>query len=392
MSDSYPSLILSSSAKKRRSRCHPWIFSNEIENPPHLAPGSLVTIHYSEGAECWTGYYNPHSLIAVRVLAQGQTIIDETWIDKKMESAWRYRQSLALPREAYRLIHGEADGLPGLIVDGYGKVCVIQSLTAGMDHLLEGVLSALKKRLHPDSILVRCDHEVRHLEGLASWKKTVWGEVPSRITVRCHGLQLSCDLLEGQKTGLYLDQMENNQRLAHFARDQVCLDLCCHLGSAGLMMAQAGAGSVLGIDASGAALALAAENAGLNKLDNIRFVVGDIFDFLKELCQHGDRYGVINLDPPPFAKRKKDVESALRGYRELNRRAFRLLREGGILCTSTCSHHIQRDLFLEMLILAARDSGRQARLIEVRGQAADHPPLLSAPETNYLTCVLMQVE
>ncbi len=385
-------LILSTEAKKRRSRLHPWIFSNEIQKAPNVEPGEIVEIRYASGSECWTGYYNPHTLIAARILDEGSISIDSTWIATRLQRARQYRESLKLEREAYRLVNGEADGLPGLIVDCYGPVVVVQSLTAGMDHLLPLITEALANLLKPAGILGRCDAPVRSLEGIENWARPVWGELPEKAEVECHGLTFLVDILQGQKTGLFLDQMENNRFLATFAKGQRCLDVCCYTGACALQMALGGASEVSGIDVAGEAIQRAGINAGRNGFQGITFEAKDAFETLKDLSNRRERYDIINLDPPAFAKRRKDVEDALRGYRELNRRAFRQLHEGGILCTSTCSHHITRERFLEMLVLAARDAGRLAKIVEVRGQAADHPSLLSAPETAYLTCVVLRVE
>jgi 23S rRNA (cytosine1962-C5)-methyltransferase len=392
MSADRPELILSPAARKRRARLHPWIFSNEVEAAPQTEPGTLVRIRYASGSECWTGYYNPSSLIAARILADGDIPIDEAWLGRRLRDALDYRQKLGVSRNAMRLVHGEGDGLPGLVVDRYSDVLVAQSLTAGMDRLLPIVVSVLQELVQPASIIGRCDAEVRSREGLEAWNQILAGETPGQTLVECHGTRFAVDVCHGQKTGLFLDQMENIEALARYAEGGTALDLCCYTGAFSLSLARAGAHAVHGIDAANDAILRAQANAALNGVEGrVTFEVNDAFDAVRKLCEEKTRYDVVNLDPPAFAKRKKDVDNALRGYRELNRRAIKLVRAGGILCTSTCSHHISRELFLEMLILAARDSGRLAKVVEVRGQASDHPPLLAAPETSYLTCVLLQV-
>jgi 23S rRNA (cytosine1962-C5)-methyltransferase len=350
-----------------------------------------VLIQFPGESEVWTGYYNPHSLIAARVLEEGVVDIDGDWIEGRLLSALRYREKLDLSRSARRLVHGESDGLPGLIVDQYGKTLAIQSLTAGMDLLLPLVTDRLVGLLQPDCVLVRCDAEIREREGLGSWNRVVHGDLPENPVVECHGIRYTVDLAAGQKTGLFLDQMENIQTLALLTGGKKVLDACCYTGAFALSLAAAGAASVEAFDASGEAIDLAQRNAASNHLEGIQFSTQDVFEYFARLCREHRGFDLVNLDPPAFAKRKKDVENALKGYRELNRRAFKLLSEGGILCTSTCSHNITREDFLEMLMLAARDAGRSARIIEVRGQAADHPPLLAAPETRYLTCVILEV-
>lgn len=387
-----PVLTLSPEARKRRARLHPWVFSNEIQKAPPLPPGSLVLLKYPTGSDCWTAYYNPHSLIAARILADGECTIDHTWVSERISLAIAYRQRLALERDARRTVHGEADGLPGLVVDSYGAFLVVQSLTAGMDNLLPLVVDALREQISPKGILIRSDSEIRALEGLDLYTKQIEGDTSAPIEVTCHGIRFEIVPLESQKTGLYLDQMENHATLAEFAGEADALDVCCYTGSCIFFMKNAGARTALGIDCASTAIAQAQRNADLNRMSGITFEVADAFDRLKALVQSNRQFDLINLDPPPFAKRRKDLDNALRGYRELNRRAFRLLKSGGILATSTCSHHITPEIFLEMLSLSARDSMRRSRVIDVRQQAADHPWLLSAPETRYLCCAILQVE
>jgi 23S rRNA (cytosine1962-C5)-methyltransferase len=388
----YPLLLLKKEAIKRRARRHPWIFSNELAGNTSLPAGSLVHIKFPDDSSVWTGYYNPHSLIAIRVLDFGVVIINPDWIGQRIESALNYRKNLHLEREAIRLIHGEADGLPGLIVDQYKDVLVVQSLTAGMDQILPTVTEILQDILQPKSIIGRLDHDYRELEGLPQSISVLVGVHDGPVQVKCHGVDFQVDLLSGQKTGLFLDQMENIQQLVRFAPGASVFDVCSYTGAFSLALAHQGAKSVTALDASGNALEDLRSNARLNNLDCITTLEGNAFDLLPNLVNQKQTFDLVNLDPPAFAKKKKDLTAALKGYRELNRRVFRLVRRGGILASSTCSHHVSPEDFLEMLQLAARDSGRTVRIIEVRGQASDHPVLLSAPETRYLTFVLMQVE
>lgn len=389
--DARPTIILSPLAKKRRARRHPWIFSNEIQGKPQVAPGSIVSVRYEDDADVWTGYFNPHSLIALRILDSGAVDIDLGWVRSRVQKALGLRKRLQLHRDAIRLINGEADGLPGLVVDQYGKVLVVQSHTAGMDLLLPWVVSSLEEFVPCDGIHGRLDAEVRKLENVPLESRTLSGVVPAKVEVNCHGVRFLGTPSEGQKTGLFLDQMENIQALVPWARGAEVLDLCCYTGAFAITLAKAGAGRVEAIDSDAGAIAQARENARLNELGETGFEKADVFEKLKELNEKRRTYDLINLDPPAFAKRKKDVENAMRGYRELNRRAIRLVRPGGILSTATCSHHISRESFLEMLILAARDSGRDARILEARGPALDHPSLLAAPETTYLSFFILQI-
>ncbi len=388
-----PTLFLSPVARKRRARLHPWVFSNELAAVPALEPGTVVTLREPEREEAWTAYYNPHSLIAARILDRGEVEIDAAWIAARISNAVQLRDRLGLARNALRLVHSEADGLPGLIVDRYADVLALESLTAGMDRLLLLVVPALVHALQPRAIVGRLDNEMRALEGLPPSVANLHGEAPQRVEVECHGTRLRVDVAGGQKTGLFLDQMENIEALVPFAVGARVLDVCCYAGACAIRLARAGAAEVQALDVSVAALAAARTNAECNGVaERIRFSEADAFRALPELVKARERFDAVHVDPPAFARRKKDLPAALSGYHELNRRAFRLVKPGGILSTSTCSHHVSAEAFLEMLSLAARDNGRHAAVLEVRGQAADHPPLLAAPETRYLTCVILRVE
>lgn len=386
-----PVLVLNHQAAKRRARLHPWVFSNEVAQAPAVAPGTIVRVESADRRRCWTAYYNPHSLIAARILASGDVDIDATWLATRLREAIVLRERLAYPRTAQRLVHGEGDGLPGLVVDRYGSVLVMQSLTAGMDQLLPAVTEQLVVLLNPACIYARCDADARRLEQLVSWSDVTYGQLPESIVVDVYGVRLSVDVAGGQKTGLFLDQAENTQAISRFAPGARVLDVCCYTGAVALALARAGARHVLAVDISRAALDAARENSRQNGIDTIEFQEGDAFAILPRLRDQGESFDIVHLDPPAFAPRRRDVPQALRGYRELNRRALRLVRSGGIFATSTCSHHITPEMFLEMLRLAARDAERHVRILETRGQAADHPQLLAAPETRYLTCVIAQV-
>jgi 23S rRNA (cytosine1962-C5)-methyltransferase len=288
-------------------------------------------------------------------------------------------------------VFSEGDGLPGLIVDKYGATLVIQSLTAGIDRLLGEVITALTDEYTPEAIVLRNDTGSRVLEGLAQEKRVVLGAIDGPITLEESGISFRADVLEGQKTGFFFDQRENRLALKDYVRGRRTLDCFCYVGAWSLAAARFGASEVIGLDSSEKAIALATENAVLNGLA-AQFKAADVFDELRALEKQHERFGCIILDPPAFVKSRTKVREGLKGYKEINLRAMKLLEPGGILATCSCSHHIDEALFREMLIDAAYSAGRQARVLEMRSQARDHPVLLAAKETQYLKCAILVVD
>jgi 23S rRNA (cytosine1962-C5)-methyltransferase len=287
---------------------------------------------------------------------------------------------------ACRLVFSEADLLPGLIVDRYGSCLVIQTLSQGMDRSRDLIVHVLKELLAPTGILARNDAAVRKLESLPLEVAVLYGEIPERIAIAMNGLQLEADLLKGQKTGIYLDQRENYLAAANFAGGRV-LDCFTSTGGFALHVARK-ADSVEAVDTSSPALATAEANARSNQITNIHFRQADVFDFLSGLDR---RYGMIILDPPPFAKSRKMLDEAAKGYKEINLRALKMLDPGGILVTCSCSHHVSESMLFEIVAQAALDAGKTLRVLERRTQAADHPILLTVPETLYLKCQILEV-
>jgi len=384
-------LLLRSGKDRRLRDGHPWVFSNEIEQlPSDLPPGAAVEIRSSRQAYLGTGYFNPHSLIAARVLSRsGEDIDQPDFYRRRLERAVAYRRRLYGHLGGVRLVHGEADGLPGLVVDVYGEVLAVQFLTWGIDCRRALVLKALQELLQPRAIVARNDVAVRELEGLKPQVELLAGELPDPLCFREGELSFRVDLLGGQKTGAFLDQKENHQALRGRVAGGRVLDLFCYAGGWSLHAAHFGAASVTGIDISAAAVALATENARRNGLGQVcRFEQGDVFERLR---QKGPGYDTVILDPPAFVKSRKKLPEAMRGYLTINRRAMEQVVPGGFLVTCTCSHHLDRETFLGLLRQAAHQAGREARLIEVRGQALDHPVLLACPETEYLKCVILQL-
>lgn len=374
---------------------HLWIFSNEIaEHPKGVEPGGLVRILTSRGAFLGTGFYNPASLIALRILSRDGAQADGKFFAERFQKALEYRRAVLPGETSYRLCYGESDGLPGLVVDRLGDVLVVQVLSAGMERAWPAAREALLELLRPKGLLLRNDNELRRLEGLPQEVKTDWGEVPETLEIEEGGIRFKAAPAKGQKTGFYLDQKQNRQFLRPFFKDRRVLDLHCYSGGFSVTAGKAGAERVLGVDSSEAALGLARENAFLNGLEEVcRFEKGDVEEVLKDLAK-SDKQGrpdFILVDPPNLAPNKKSLPKALKAYSRLNSLALGCLLRGGLLATSSCSHHVDREAFVGMLRDAARRAGKQVRLVELRGQSADHPVLLSMPETEYLHFALLQV-
>lgn len=373
---------------------HPWIFSNEIEGGPGgLTPGQVVEVQDWRGRFVGRGYANPRSLITVRLLTRNPaTMIDRDFFRRRLADALAYRRSVIPDDTSYRLVFGEGDFLPGLIVDRYRDYLVIQSLTAGIEQWLEVIADLLEELVSPAAIILRNDSPVRNLEGLPLENRVLRGHLPGPVEAREYGLRFSVNLLEGQKTGFFLDQRENRAVLEGLCRGRRVLDCFSYVGAWALHAARGGAREVIGLDASAAAVQDATENARLNGLGGCcEFRRGDVFDELKRLAASGERFDCVVLDPPAFVKSKVKLKEGLKGYREINLRALKLIPEGGWLVTSSCSYHVDRNTFMAIIAEAAADAGRRVRLMEYRSQAKDHPVNPAVPETEYLKCAFLQV-
>lgn len=379
----------------RRIRAgHPWVFSNEVEKlDGDPSPGDAVEIAAANGESLGTAYYNPHSLISARILSRQCESIDTIeFFHQRLTRAFRYRHSLYGDRRALRLVYGEADGLPGLIVDRYDDVLSVQFLTLGIDRRREPILAALRQLCHPTAIVARNDVAVREYEGLPQEVEVLYGELPANVTVTENGLRFRVDVCAGQKTGYFLDQKENHQALSGRVDGRRVLDLFCYSGNWAIHAARYGAKAVIGVDISAAAVALAEENARLNfQEQTCSFVRGDVFEWLRDAAKANERFGTVVLDPPAFVKSRKKLPEAIKGYLTINRRAMELVEPGGFLFTCSCSHHMDRELFLQTLRKAGVQAGRTVHLVEMRGQAYDHPILLSCPETEYLKCAVLRL-
>jgi 23S rRNA (cytosine1962-C5)-methyltransferase len=383
-------LRLKKNEERRILAGHCWVFSNEIHDSLHgLDPGEVVRVSSSSGRFLGIGHVNPNSLITIRLLSRRQVEIDGAFYRERLLAAEGYRRRLYPGSSVYRLVFGEADLLPGLIVDRYDQHLVVQTLTRGMAKVEDLLVATLREILQPESIVLRNDSPMRSLEGLPLEQRTVFGELPDRVVIEIDGIRFVVALLEGQKTGFYLDQRENRPRLRGLIHGKRVLDACCYEGAWGLYAARFGARELVGVDASGAALARARRNVEINSIDTPwRLVERDIFDFL---AKGEERFDVIILDPPAFIKSKAKLKEGERGYLELNRLAMKLLPPAGLLVTCSCSHHLSRDRFQMLVGQAARLAKRRLRLLEACGQSRDHPVLMSMPETAYLKCFILEV-
>lgn len=387
------SIELSPGRERRVLSGHPWIFSNEIANiRGERAPGAAAEIFAASGKFLGTGYYNPHSLIAARLLSRSRINIDSVaFYQERLLEALALRQSLYPDLATFRLVHGEGDFLPGLVVDKYGDYLSLQFLSYGMDARRDLIVAALAELLSPAGIVARNDVAVRSLEGLDDRVEVLWGDIPDRIEIEEHGLSFQVSLLSGQKTGHFLDQKENHLLLKGIVADKEVLDCFCYSGSWGVHAAAFGAEQVTCLDISERAIGLARENGARNNVaKRMEFQTVDVFERLRSLHGEGRLFDVIVLDPPAFVKSKKALKEAEKGYLTINRRAMELLRPGGFLITCSCSFHMGRELFTDLLRSAAIQARREFRLRSVHSQAPDHPVLLAVPETEYLKCCVLQ--
>ena len=381
---------VSARGARRWDSGHPWIFRSDVVAPPDSDAG-IVKVQDQRGKPIGLALWSPRSEISLRLLDRDSSAtIDGSWWKARIGAAAARRTTLRGRTNAWRMVHGEGDGLPSLVVDRYGDHIVIQLSSAGVEACRADILAALTDLFTPSGILARNDAGSREREGLARETVLLYGDVPQEIEVDEYGVKYLAAPWTGQKTGAFLDQRENRHLIGQLARG-AALDCFSYHGSFALHVAR-NADSVIALDASAPALERAAENARRNGLGNVDFVVADAFDFLRERERDGTRYDTIVLDPPAFAKNKPSLPGAIRGYKDINMRAMRLLAPGGLLFTASCSFHLTKPLFLDMLRAAAADSGRRIILRELTGQPIDHPELLTVPETGYLKGALLEAE
>ncbi|HTR22067.1 MAG TPA: class I SAM-dependent rRNA methyltransferase [Gemmatimonadales bacterium] len=391
MTESKHSAVVSAKGAARWDAGHPWIYRSDVLESPRGGAG-IVTVADRRGKFLGQALYSSKSEIRLRLLTREPEPVDVAWWTSRIAAAARRRG--AIDATAWRVVHAEGDGLPSLMVDRYGPYVVAQLLSAGLEAVRADVVAALRAALAPslDGILLRNDASVRRHEGLPLEVVTVHGTVPEVVEVVEHGVRYLAAPHTGQKTGAFLDQRENRIRIAALARsgrEARALDLFTYHGSFALHLA-GGGGDVTAVDSSAEALARGAENAALNNLTNITWLEANAFDLLRELERRRERYDTIILDPPAFAKTRDSVPRALAGYKEINLRAMRLLAPDGLLLTCSCSFHVQRHDFLDMLAAAAGDARRRLALVAVTGASGDHPEILTVPETGYLKGAILR--
>ena len=375
-----------------------WIFDNEIAevNGSYIG-GGLVRVKDFDGFPLGTGFMNQTSRIRVRMLTRDpEEEINAAFLKRRLKNAWEYRKK-TVDTASCRVIFGEADFLPGLTIDKYEDVLVIESLALGIDRMKEEIADLMKEVLAEDGIKVRgiyerSDAKERLKEGMERRKGFIGPAFDTELTIVENGVRYYVDVEEGQKTGFFLDQKYNRLAIQRLCRDADVLDCFTHTGSFALNAAYAGAASVLGVDASQTAVDMAGKNAELNGFsDRVRFMKADVMELLPEMNRDGKKFDVVILDPPAFAKAKANVRNASKGYRELNREGMKLVRDGGFLATCTCSHFMTRELFEKALRLAAADAHVRLRLVEARAQAPDHPILMTQEESSYLKFYIFQI-
>jgi len=382
--------------EKRIESGHPWVYRTEIEDIyGEYRPGDIVEVEDWRGKFLGRGYINPASMIAIRLLTrEPREEINKDFWRRRLQAAWEYRQKIleGALTDSFRVVFGEADFLPGLIVDKFASYLVVQTLALGIDRHKDILVEILDELIRPEGIYERNDVSVRELEGLELRSGFLKGSFDPLVTITENDLKFWVDLAQGQKTGYFLDQRENRAALRPLVKGARVLDCFCHTGGFGIHAAYYGAREVLGLDISEEAVELARRNADLNGVGNVcSFRVANVFDALRAMDKEKERYDVVILDPPAFVKNKKALEGAIRGYKEINLRAMKILNPGGFLITCSCSYHMPPDLFLEIIQSAAKDAHRRLRLVAWRGQPPDHPVLLGYEESYYLKCLFLQV-
>ena len=391
-----PECIINLTAGKTHAveRGNPWIYTDEIENfAGSYENGDIVEVRNAKGFFVGRGFINDQSKIAVRILTRDPAeAVDGELIRRRLHQAAAYRRDIMPGAEAYRLVYGESDFLPGLTIDRYGDYYVLQSLALGIDRFKGVIVEILTGEFGAKGVIERSDVRVRELEGMQPWKGFLTEPFDPVITMTENGVKYKVDLMNGQKTGFFLDQKENRQAIHRLVRGRTVLDCFTHTGSFALNAGLAGASSVLGIDISEDAVAMARDNAELNGLtDRVRFEAHNAFDVLPAWSREGRSFDVVILDPPAFTKSRGSVSGAVRGYREINLRGIRMVAPGGYFISCSCSHFMKEDMLRRTIVEAAGNAGRLLRQVEFRTQSADHPILMTSDETHYLKFFIFQV-
>lgn len=372
---------------------HPWVFSNEIDRiEGSIKSGEIAYVFSSKDLFLGKGFLNTTSKIFVRILSKSiDEVIDQAFFEKIIIEANQSRLDLGY-QNSYRVLFGESDGIPGLIIDKYGDYLSIQILSLGIDLRKNWFIDILVKLFQPKGIYERSDVSVRKKEGLELFKGTIYGTVPESILIKENDLTMEIDLINGQKTGSFLDQQDNHYALKPYVKDKKVLDCFSHIGGFGLHAAYFGANSVTCLDISKTAVNQIEKNALLNHLNQVTAKEADVFNELRNYQKTGETFDVVILDPPAFAKKIDDVKKAYQGYKEINLQAMKIINHHGYLVTCSCSHYMTPSLFLDMLIDASKDAKRQTQMIEFRIQSKDHPARIGSDESLYLKCVVLKVK
>ena len=371
---------------------HPWIYNNEVDRiAGTVAPGDIVEVYYFDGQLAGRGYINPGSQIIIRLLTRKRDNIDATFFHQKISEAWAYRKQLGYT-ENCRLVFGEADGLPALIIDKFNDYFVLQTLSLGIEQWKTAIVDAINTIFKPKGIYERNDVPVRELEGLEQKKDFLSDPFPTEIIIQENGLQFYVDIEHGQKTGYFLDQQDNRRAIQHIVKGADVLGAFTYTGTFEIHAAHYGAKSVLGIDISENAVAQANRNAALNKLDHIvKFEAMNAFDVLKNWGKEGRKYDVVMLDPPAFTKSRSSIEKAVTGYKEINLRGMKMINNGGFLVTSSCTNLVSPELFLDTIYMAAKDAKKRIRQVTYQSQSSDHPIIWGMENTHYLKFLIVEV-
>ncbi len=390
------SITLNKNISRRVETGHPWIFANEVntgkEKDTAAKPGEIVDVYTFDKVFIGRGYYNPQSQISVRLLTRDKNEqIDDAFFYNRIKQAWAYRQKIGYS-ENCRLIFGEADDIPQLIIDKFNDYFVIQTLALGIDVWKPAIVKALNELFTPKGIYERNDVPVRELEGMEQQKGFLSEHFDTNIIINENGIKFNVDILNGQKTGYFLDQQDNRRAIQHIVKDADVLGAFCYTGSFEISAAHYGAKSVLGLDISQNAIDMCNKNAALNGLEKIcKFECVNAFDVLKTWTKEEKRWDVVMLDPPSFTKSRSSIDKAVSGYKEINLRGIKLVKPGGFLVTSSCTNLVQPELFLDIIQMAAKDAKRKIRQVVFNAQSADHPIIRGQENTHYLKFLIVQV-
>ncbi len=372
---------------------HEWVYASEIKKSfGDPKPGDVISLKDYKDRPLGSAIYNPHSQIVARRFSRRKQELDTDFFARRIQRALEWRQSIGnISTDLCRILWSESDGLPGVVIDRYGNHVVLQTLTLAMDQRVDSIAAAIQQTLSPEGIVLRNDNPVRKAEGLSPEIRVITGTDPEPRRFILGNISLGVDLIGGQKTGLYLDQLDNYPLIAEYAKGRRVLDCFTNQGGFALHAAAGNAASVIGVDSSHAALATAQANANESGLSNVTWLEANVFDNLKERQSQAEQFGLIILDPPSFTRNKRSLNDAIRGYKEIHLRALKMIEPGGVLVTFTCSHHVSRRAFLEMIRDAAVDAKRTLRQVDTYHQRADHPINPSIPETEYLHGLAFEV-